>query len=406
MAKSESLKVLKRRYKCAKKAWKTKKDDIKLKKAYKLAKKCFREAESGEIELKGKETSLLKQMEKAKAAWKADRSNKDLRKKFLDAKKALEEGGESPVSLTADSTLDSAGTDKSDADEKEIPAKIFCSNVGDDADDEKAAIFFKSCGTIVDTYWLYDKKTGSFRGSGFVTFESSDAALKACAMSGTEWLGKEIKIDIARPMKSWNGKMHSGKSAGIYCGNLPGDVNKESLVKFFDGCGSIVDVNWREDEDGNFKRCAFVTFDSIQSAAKAWKRDGDLLEGYTVVVRPRRPTAKLKTHSNGDKKKVQPLSDKPKGCRTCFVGNLPFDMDEETFAKFVGEGVSNIRRLTDQESGAFRGVCFVDFESEAFVDAFVKRNGVVLRGRQIRIDYGQKNGDGNDDDHGNGDANW
>lgn len=349
-------------------------NDKDLKKKYKTAKKRYREAEtssSSNKRSKKNETSLKEALEQAKAEWKANRSDKSLREAFLRAKTAFETGKapeENPTGVS----------------------KVFCSDVPQNIDDQKIATYFESCGNVVDTYWLYDKKTGVFRGSGFVTFDSAEAATRAVRMSGQMCEDKKMKIAFAKPMKSWNGEMHSGKSAGIYVGGLPGDVNKQKLITFFEACGTIVDVDWREDDEGNFKHCCFLTFDSIASAGKAWKLDGSILDGCVVSIKPKRPQKKRDTTTKPLKpvKKFE-LSEKPPGCTTCFVGNIAFDLGEDTFAEFAGDGVANIRWKTDPETGAFRGFGYVDFESESYVDEFVKKNGTVLGGRPIRIDYAE-----------------
>eukprot|EP00939_MAST-03C_sp_MAST-3C-sp1_P002880 g2880.t1 len=400
--KKDEIKVLKKAYKSAKTLWKANKEDKKLRKAFKEAKRRYQEAEGEEEEKSDvvesntpadgkskvdeeKDTAtrssvVENELDRAKAAWKADRSNKVLREKYLALKSAFE-NGEAPAATETPPKVD-----------EESISKVFCSNVPVEIDDKEASMFFSSCGNIVDTYWLYDKKTGAFREKGFVTFDSPEAARKACALSGTKWQESTVQIDLARPMKSCNGKMHSGKSCGIYCGNLPADVNKEGLLEFFDGCGTIVDVSWPEDEDGTFKRCAFVTFDSLKSAGLAWKKDGCMMSGYTVTVKPRRPNKKKggDTRSASSSKPVAPLGPKPPGCHTCFVGNLSFDMSEEMFSEFAGDGVTNIRWLTDQESGKFKGCGFVDFKDDAAIEAFAKKNGQVLCGRSVRIDYAPK----------------
>ena len=387
---SDSLKDLKKAMKKAKKLYKANEDDKELKKKYKHAKKRYREASettttsTSSVERKKIDKSSLKDaMEKAKAEGKANRSDKSLREAFLIAKKAFDTG-------------------KAPEENPNNVSKVFCSDVPETMDDEKITKYFESCGNVIDTYWLYDKKTGVFRGSGFVTLDSPEAATRAVRMSGQMCEDKNMKITFARPMKSWNGEMHSGKSAGIYIGGLPGDVNKQKLITFFEGCGTIVDVDWREDEDGNFKNCAFLTFDSIASAGKAWKLDGSLLDGSVVNIKPRRPQKKRDASAKPSAKPMKfELSEKPPGCTTCFVGNVAFDLSEDTFAEFVGEGVTNIRWKTDPDTGAFRGFGYVDFESESYVDEFVKKSGSVVGGRPIRIDYAESTkttNQGGDDD--------
>eukprot|EP00940_MAST-03C_sp_MAST-3C-sp2_P002276 g2276.t1 len=414
-----NVKELKSAYKKARSLWKVNKEDAALKKAYKAAKRKLREAEqektrNAETEDAGgsskeitqrdhrKSKALMEALEKAKAAWKADRSNKALRKAFLDAKKAAHSGStDETKKVDRDST-----PDKKDDETADAVCKVFCSHVPLDIDDSDTSKFFSDCGNIVDTYWLYDKKTGSFRGSGFVTFDTHAAATKACSLSGTMWKENAVKIEFARPMASWNGKMHSGKSCGIYCGNLPSDIDKATLVSFFADCGTITDISWRENEDGTFKRCAFLLFDSVKSAGLAWKKDGCMLSNHEIVVKPRRPI-KTKKQSGEGRETRAPLGPRPDGCLTCFVGNLAFEMSEDAFVEFAGPGMLHVRWLTEQDSGKFKGCGFVDFETSEATEAFAKKNGTVFCGRPIRIDYAPKSKRDAKPETGNGDdASW
>jgi nucleolin len=51
----------------------------------------------------------------------------------------------------------------------------------------------------VSVRFATDRETGEFRGFGHVEFEDVDAAKKAVAMSGTDVLGRAIRIDFAAP---------------------------------------------------------------------------------------------------------------------------------------------------------------------------------------------------------------
>ena len=82
------------------------------------------------------------------------------------------------------------------------------------------------------------------------------------------------------------------------------------------------------------------------------------------------------------KEKIQPDYDK----------RLHIDEDKITsFFAGAGATVTGTRWLNDKETGEFKGVGFVAFESTEDVDKAVALGGEQLDGRAIRVDYaGQK----------------
>lgn len=72
-----------------------------------------------------------------------------------------------------------------------------------------------------------------------------------------------------------------------------------------------------------------------------------------------------------------------------YVGNLPFNVDEAQLRTlFAGEGrtVSEIKLITDRETGQPRGFGFVEMGSQADADAAVRElNGKDLGGRALTV---------------------
>jgi nucleolin len=202
--------------------------------------------------------------------------------------------------------------------------KIFVQNVHKAADDALFKRFFKECGEIVQTYWLTDRKTKAFRGSGFITFDSPQAATAAVKKSGQMLLGKAIEISIARPMKSWKGAMHSGVDAPrrrakgekrelserpegcttCFVGNLSWQIDEERMVKFAGGEKSCKAVRFLSHQDtGKFKGCAFVEFHTSADVDWFVTRNGDNLMGRVVQI------DYAAARADGDKKETTKGSD-------------------------------------------------------------------------------------------------
>jgi RNA recognition motif-containing protein len=76
-----------------------------------------------------------------------------------------------------------------------------------------------------------------------------------------------------------------------------------------------------------------------------------------------------------------------------FVGNLAFSVSDEVLHKhFTNNGFppSDLRVLTDRETGKSRGFAFVSFQNEKTAnDALTTLNGTMLAGRDLRISVAQ-----------------
>lgn len=358
--------TLTKQAKAAKKAFKKNKEDKDLKKAYKAAKKKLEAAEAAkaaaeaaakaaaakeesssdsdsdeedsdeeEEEKAGPTLEELKAaMKKAKKAFKADKTNKELKAAFKAAKKAVAEK-ESGASAEAPSkkrkrddeeTAEEAPAKKSKEETKEEASedsgmkivdnskassnpmaneKLFIGNLSFDIDDDGIKAFFKDCGEIVDVFWLKDRDTDRFKGCGFVTFDSVDAACKAVEMNGQELMGREIRIDFAKPRpggnkpkKSREARPLSEKPDGcltVFCGNLSFDIDDTKMQEFATaaGCGEIAHIRWLTDRDsGDFKGCGFIEFNDTADVDKFVLKNGADCMGRNIrcdYAKPRAP---------------------------------------------------------------------------------------------------------------------
>merc|ERR1712217_832433 len=81
---------------------------------------------------------------------------------------------------------------------------------------------------------------------------------------------------------------------------------------------------------------------------------------------------------------------KPAGCTSVVVKGLAYAVTsgdlEKVFEK-CGDGPTNVKLLTDRETGQSRGIAFVDFDSEAAVDEAMKLTETELKGRTFFMDY-------------------
>ena len=82
-------------------------------------------------------------------------------------------------------------------------------------------------------------------------------------------------------------------------------------------------------------------------------------------------------------------SEKPEGCTTVFVGNLSWQIDEDTLREaFAACGeISQIRFAEDRETGDFKGYGHIEFVDSSSTDEAIKMAGTDIMGRACRVDY-------------------
>ncbi|KAM4694116.1 RNA-binding protein 34 [Discoglossus pictus] len=174
----------------------------------------------------------------------------------------------------------------------------------------------------------------------------------------------------------------------VFVGNLPADYNKKMLMSLFKEFGSIESVRFRSvaRAEASLSRKlatihrkvhpkrhninAYVVFKEVESASKALKRNGaEVGSGFHIRVDL---ASKGTSHDNK---------------RSAFVGNLPFEIEEETVRQHFNEcgNIEAVRIVRDKRTGLGKGFCFVLFEGTDAVQLALKLNNTELLGRKIRV---------------------
>jgi nucleolin len=276
---------------------------------------------------------------------------------------------------------------------------VFVANLNFSVDDDVIKGAFKECGSITNIKWLSDRDSGRFKGCGFLEFESAEAAAAAIAKNGEDLMDRPMKVTPAetKPARADKPGFTQPQEVGepnleVYVGNLSYDIDDAKIKAAMEQCGTITQIRWITDrESGEFKGAGFITFSSLEESAKAIGMHGADVMGRPLKCsyakgRPERPGG----GAGGDRKKFEnKLSEKPDGCTKIFCGNLPYDINDDTMKSFFKDcgSVTAIRWLTDKTTGDFKGVGFIDFDSEGAVELAVKKAGEYCGSRPIRIDY-------------------
>ncbi|MEB3210774.1 MAG: RNA-binding protein [Leptolyngbyaceae bacterium] len=88
---------------------------------------------------------------------------------------------------------------------------IYVGNLSYDATDEDLTQVFAEYGTVKRVQIPTDRETGRMRGFAFVEMETDEEEAAAIeALDGAEWMGRDIKVNKAKPRTSRDSSSRGG----------------------------------------------------------------------------------------------------------------------------------------------------------------------------------------------------
>jgi len=326
----------------------------------------------------------------AKKVYVADKTDKANKKAFKKAKKAYNEAKDAAA---AEPSKKRAAEESSESPKKKKKKK----------NNDIAAL--KATLKAAKALWKEDKSNvvnkKAMRAAKKALADAEEAENGAPAEEPAKEVAEAGDTDLLAGLKS-NKKNYDQKKSfnddetppnvKVFLGNLSFDIDEASTRKFFEDCGEIVDLFWLTDkETEQFRGMGFATFGSLEESAKACEKNGEELMGRAIRINYAKPRpGGDRRKSGGGGRGPKPISEKPAGCTTIFVGNLSYDIDDEKMTEFFKDcgAISQIRWLKDRDTQEFKGAGFIEFEDPSTaLDKAVAKNGSDLLGRSIRCDY-------------------
>ncbi len=177
-----------------------------------------------------------------------------------------------------------------------------------------------------------------------------------------------------------------GNERRVFLGGLPFKAQEKDIKAFFKECGPIESVELKLGDDGRPSGFGFIVFKKEDSVAKAVEMSGQEMMGRWIKVSQANGTEGKRSSGS-----FTPLKPKPEGCTNVFVGNLSFDIDEDSMRSFFEDcgNVVSVRIATDRETGQPKGFGHVSFDDTDAVDKAVAKAGEYLKGRPVRVDYSE-----------------
>lgn len=92
---------------------------------------------------------------------------------------------------------------------------IYVGNLSYQATEEDVSTIFAEYGTVKRVQLPTDRETGRMRGFGFVEMSSEAEELAAIeALDGAEWMGRDLRVNKARPRENRSGSGNWGNRSG------------------------------------------------------------------------------------------------------------------------------------------------------------------------------------------------
>lgn len=162
---------------------------------------------------------------------------------------------------------------------------------------------------------------------------------------------------------------------------LPWLASEAEVTDFFASCGEISRVEMIIGDDGRATGTAFVHFPLRSELEKALELDGQFWQGTERWLKVQEGFEKVVRQTFSS-------SGRPAGCDTVFVGNLPFDVEEDQLIElFSAAGAVEKVRFGMSEDGSFRGFAHIQFSDGDSTETALTMAGTNIGGRDIRVDY-------------------
>lgn len=92
---------------------------------------------------------------------------------------------------------------------------IYVGNLSYDVTDADLTSVFAEYGSVKRVQLPTDRETGRMRGFGFVEMSAdSEEAAAIEALDGAEWMGRDLKVNKAKPREDRSGSFGGGRKGG------------------------------------------------------------------------------------------------------------------------------------------------------------------------------------------------
>ncbi|WCJ40040.1 nucleolin like 2 [Euphorbia peplus] len=199
-------------------------------------------------------------------------------------------------------------------------------------------------------------------------------------------------------------QVQSTGSKTLFVGNLSFKVERGDVESFFQEIGEVVDVRFAVDnQDQRFKGFGHVEFATVEEAQKALKLNGNQLLGREVRLDLAR--------ERGDKTPYTP-NNGPRGYGAegpkVFIRGFDVNSGEDEIKSSLEEhfkgcgGISKINIPTDRDTGAFKGMAYMEFQDSNGLNKALQLDGSEFGDQYLTVQEARPRDGGSSGGRGRG----
>lgn len=186
---------------------------------------------------------------------------------------------------------------------------------------------------------------------------------------------------VAETNRNGDSQAYDEVSSKVYVGGIPFYSSEDDIRSYFDGCGTITEVDCMMfPESGKFRGIAIISFKTEAAAKRALALDGADMGGLYLKIQPYKATRSNHAHVPDFAPKIV------EGYNRIYVGNLSWDITEDDLRKLFSDcKISSIRFGIDKETEQFRGYAHVDFSDSLSLTMALKLDQQLVCERPVKI---------------------
>ncbi|KAI9169532.1 hypothetical protein LWI28_013714 [Acer negundo] len=247
------------------------------------------------------------------------------------------------------------------------------------------------------------KKVESSDSSDEETDDSSDddEPKKKMDIDNTQKIVKDVKMadaDLKSGKKAPQTPATPQAATGsktLFMGNLPFQIEQSDVEHFFKDVGEVADVRFASDTDGRFKGFGHVEFATAQEASKALELNGQMLGSRPVKLDLARERGAYTPGNESNSFQKGPRGQS----QTIFVRGFDTSAGEDQIRSSLedhfgscGE-ITRISIPTDYNTGAIKGMAYMDFKDTDSVNKALELSGSELGEYSLQVEEAKPKGD-------------
>lgn len=190
------------------------------------------------------------------------------------------------------------------------------------------------------------------------------------------------------------------ESATLFMGNLSFNLNQDQVKEFFQEVGEVISVRLATHEDGSSRGFGHVQFASSEEAKKALELHGCDLDGRPVRLDLAHERGAYTPHSRNDTGSFQKQN--RGSSQSIFVKGFDSSLEESKIRESLEGHFADCGEITrvsvpmDRETGASKGIAYIDFKDQASFSKALELSGSDLGGYNLYVDEAKPKGDSRD----------